>query len=345
MNGYDPRDARFQRLGRFDASEPTCQLWWSGSGIAMQIGCRALELEAEAVESEHLPWLGVMVDGEPVARFPLRAGRHRYAILEGMDPTVPHEVAILRDTQPHDADAAPLSLLAVYTDGEPAPASRKLRLIEFIGDSLTVGEGLVGAPEEMEWRMAWISNLFAFPTLVARRINAEKRVLALGGWGTWHGWNGDPNANLGRIYGQLCGVVPGGEIPYDFARQRPADAVVINLGTNDNTAVNALPEAERASARAEVTACAVRLMEAVRRTAPDAVILWAYGLCGAGMLEPLESAVALRRSAGDANVHFLRLTDCDGDFGARSHPSRAASARAAAEISERLEQLLSRRPS
>lgn len=340
LNRYDPRDPRFARLGRYNADEPDCQLFWSGSGIAMTIRCRCLEVETEATESDHTPWLGVMIDGEPVARFPLMPGRHRCAVLEGMDATVAHEVAILRDTQPHDTEFAPLRLMAVYTDGEPAPAPEKPRLIEFIGDSLTVGEGLVGAKQEDEWRMVWISNLFAFPTLVAREMDAEKRVVALGGWGCWSGWDGDRGANMGRIYRQLCGVVPGGEVPYDFVTQRKADAIVINLGTNDSSAVSKEPEANQPAARQAVTEGAARLMEIVRETAPEAAILWAYGLCGTPLMEPLETAVALRRKAGDRNVHFLRLTDCDGDVGSRNHPSREAQARAAREISAKLRELI-----
>lgn len=343
LRRFDPRDPAFLRMGRYDHAEPACQLWWSGSGIRLRVSCRRLELEAEVPDNEHLPWLAVTVDGAPVARFPMLPGSHRYPLLEGMDPGVSHEVAVYRDTQPHDTDLGPASLTALWMDSDPLPAQPNPRIVEFIGDSLTVGEGLAGGADAMEWRMAWISNTFAFPTLAAARLRAEKRVVALGGWGVWESWDGDPACRIGRIYRQLCGVAPGGEAPYDFTLHRPSDAVVINLGTNDASALANLPEDEQPAAREAITRRAVELMETVREVAPNAVILWAYGLCGGVLAEPLRKAVALRQGAGDDQVRYLALTDCGSDLGSRQHPGRAAHERAAREIAEALEAVLRRR--
>ena len=340
LRRFDPRDPAFLRMGRYDPAEPACMLWWSGSGIRLRAACRRLEIEARIPDSEHIPWLAVTLDGAPVARFPMLPGEHRYPVLEGMDPAVSHEVALYRDTQPHDTDLGPISLTALYMDGDPRPAQPNLRIVEFIGDSLTVGEGLMGGADAMEWRMSWISNTFAFPTLAAARLRAEKRVVALGGWGVWRSWDGDPACRIGRIYRQLCGVVPGGEVPYDFNQHRPSDAVVINLGTNDTSALAELPEEAQPDAREAITRRAVELMETVREVAPNAAILWAYGLCGGVLAEPLRKAVALRQGAGDDRVRYLALTDCGDDLGSRQHPGRAAHARAAREIAEALEPML-----
>ena len=143
---YNPKDVkRFLRMGRFAPAEQACSLWWSGSGFRTRIDCTRLEVEIEVAESEHMPWLAIAVDGAPVARLPLMPGRQRYPILEGMEKGYTHEVAVSRDTQPCDSDAAPLLLTAVYSDGEPLAPMPRPALIEFIGDSLTVGEGCVGS--------------------------------------------------------------------------------------------------------------------------------------------------------------------------------------------------------
>ena len=60
--------------------------------------------------------------------------------------------------------------------------------------------------------MAWISNLVAYPTLVSERLNAEKRVMALGGWGVYRSWDNRPECTMGRIYDKLCAVVTGGDM-------------------------------------------------------------------------------------------------------------------------------------
>ena len=345
LSGYDPRDKqRFLRMGRFEPAEQTCALWWSGSGLRTRIDCTRLELEAEVAEAEHTPWLAVAVDGAPVARLPLMTGRHRYALLEGMEKGCAHEVAVTRDTQPCDSDAGPLLLRAVYSDGEPLAPSPRPALIEFIGDSLTVGEGCVGPVSAMEWRMAWISNLFAYPTLVSERLNAEKRVIALGGWGVWRSWDSNPDCAIGRIYDRLCAVVPGGDIPCDFALKdwlrvaahRPPDAVVINLGTNDTSALNALAPTDRPAAQAEITRSALALIRQVRGHAPHAVILWAYGMCGDPLKDCLRAAVAQARSEGDERVAWLSLAHCGDAMGSRDHPGRKAHQSAAKQIADEL---------
>ena len=342
---YDPKDEqRFLRMGRFDPAEPSCALWWSGSGLRTQIDCSRLELEAEVAEAEHTPWLAVTVDGAPVARLPLMAGRHRYALLEGMERGCAHEVAVTRDTQPCDSDAGPLLLRAVYSDGEPHAPTPRPTLIEFIGDSLTVGEGCVGPVGAMEWRMAWISNLFAYPTLVSERLNAEKRVIALGGWGVWRSWDSNPDCAIGRIYNRLCAVVPGGDIPCVFPSHRPPDAVVINLGTNDASALNALAPVERPAMQAEITRSALALIRQVRGHAPHAVILWAYGMCGDPLKDCLGAAVAQAQAEGDGRVAWLALEHPEGlasrrfgdVMGSRNHPGRKAHQSAAKQIADAL---------
>lgn len=366
---YNPKDEqRFLRMGRFDPAEPSCALWWSGSGLRTQIDCSRLELEAEVAEAEHTPWLAVTVDGAPVARLPLMAGRHRYALLEGMERGFAHEVAVTRDTQPCDSDAGPLLLRAVYSDGEPHAPTPRPTLIEFIGDSLTVGEGCVGPVGAMEWRMAWISNLFAYPTLVSERLNAEKRVIALGGWGVWRSWDSNPDCAIGRIYDRLCAVVPGGDIPCDFSQEdllrvalkddlrvalkdslrialkdslrvaahRQPDAVVINLGTNDASALNALAPTDRPAMQAEITHCALSLIRQVRGHAPHAVILWAYGMCGDPLKDCLEAAVEQARAEGDERVAWLALEPCGDAMGSRNHPGRKAHQSAAKQIADAL---------
>lgn len=334
---YDPRDERrFLRMGRFASAEQACALWWSGSGLRTRIDGTRLELEAEVAEGEHTPWLAVAVDGAPVARLPLMAGRHRYALLEGMERGCAHEVAVTRDTQPCDSDAAPLYLNAVYSDGEPLAPTPRPALIEFIGDSLTVGEGCVGPVGAMEWRMAWISNLFAYPTLVSERLNAEKRVIALGGWGVWRSWDSNPDCAIGRIYDRLCAVVPGGDMPCDFAANRSPDVVVINLGTNDASALNALEPTVRPAMQAEITRSALALIRQVRGHAPNAVILWAYGMCGDPLKDCLGAAVEQARAEGDGRVAWLALENCGDSMGSRSHPGRKAHRRAAGQIVDAL---------
>ncbi len=334
-------DPRFLPLGRHDPKESKTSLWWSGSGVRVRLACKTLEAEITATAREHAPWIGVLMDGAPVARFPLLPGVRRYPLLAGLDKAFPHEISIIRDSQPSYDEDGPIFLDAVYTDGKPVcPAERPL-LIEFIGDSLTVGEGCLGPESAEEWRMIWISHMHAFPTLISEQLNAEKRVIALGGWGAARSWDNQPDSRIGRIYGQLCAITPGGDVPADFP-ERPADAVVINLGTNDASALASMDPMERPAAEEELRDRAVELMQMVRHRYPKALILWAYGLCGMQVKSILQSAVKDRQEAGDGNVRFLSLTPAASN-GSRMQPSREAHRTAAKEIAETLLSMLLKR--
>ncbi len=331
-------DPRFLPLGRHDPKESRASLWWSGSGVRVKLACTGLEADITASARDHAPWIGVLMDGAPVARFPLLPGAHRYPLLAGLDGSFAHEVSIIRDTQPSYDEDGPVYLDAVYTDGGPQRPSERPLLIEFIGDSLTVGEGCLGPESAEEWRMVWISHMPAFPTLVAERLNAEKRVIALGGWGAARSWDNQPDSRIGRIYGKLCAITPGGDVPADFT-ERPADAVVINLGTNDASALASMDPKERPAAERELRVRAKELMEMARAHNPKAMILWAYGLCGRQVEPILQAAVKDRQDAGDRNVRYLSLSPAASN-GSRMHPSREAHQKAAEEIAKALEKLL-----
>nr|AIF25953.1 putative hypothetical protein [uncultured bacterium Ad_091_F22_contig1] len=331
-------DARFLPLGRHDPRENEARLWWSGSGVRVRLACTVLEADIVSSAANHATWMGVLMDGAPVARFPLRPGAHRYLLLAGMDADFSHEVSIIRDSQLSYDEAGPVILEAVYTDGEPVFPQEKPLLIEFIGDSLTVGEGCLGPETAEEWRMVWISHMPAFPSLVAQAMNAEKRVIALGGWGAARSFDNQPASHIGRIYDQLCEPTPGGGVPVDFP-ERPADAVVINLGTNDASAFAGMAEAEKREAEKELRFRAAELMAKARARNPKAAILWAYGLCGRQVEDILRAAVEDRRLAGDEKTAYLSLTPAASN-GSRMHPSREAHRLAAQEIEEALRGML-----
>ena len=331
MISVDPRS--LLRLGRHENEEAACRLGWSGSGVRFKVSCTFLTVEAESFGDSYGPYLGVLADGAPIARWPLMPGRHVYPVLMGMEKGVSHEITILRDSQPGGDEPLPVTLTALETDGEIAPAEVKPRLIEFIGDSLTAGEGCLGPVSAMEWRMAWISHMGTYAFRASQLLGAEERVLALGGYGAWRSWDDNADHVMGRLYDRLCAPVAAGDIPYDFGG-READAVVINLGTNDAGPMSRAED--RAKAGREFKKSAEELMCKVRQRQPGAYILWAYGLCGGAMEKNILEAVEARRAAGDERTGYLALTDCGQDLGSRGHPGRGAHERAAGEVAEAL---------
>lgn len=328
-------------LGRFDPQLPVFPMLWTGSGVEMRIRCTTLEIEIEADYALQCPWLGVMVDGAPVARFALTRGRRFYTLLAGMDETVPHTVTVVRDTQPVAEDERLLVIAhRLRTDGELLPLPERTLTIEFIGNSLTSGEGLVGPRDAMEWRTIWLSGMESWAMNVCRAMNAKGRWISQSGWGVYWSWDGNRENRMPRIYDAVCAVERGGNVPYDF-ESNPVDAVVINVGTNDANALSRTQGAQREEAAAAIHAAAVDFLRQVREKNPEAYILWAYGMCGGDISRLLRSAVHEVRMAGDRRVGYVQLSACpESGLGSRAHPGRDNHRSAALAVVRRLKKAL-----
>lgn len=98
-----------------------------------------------------------------------------------------------------------------------------------------------------------------------------------------------------------------------------------------------------APADAARLAAAVRnFLALVRKHNPHAVIVWAYGMLGSGLLPLLRDGLDQYRTvSGDERVYLLELPEARGDtIGARQHPGAAAHRAAANCLAEFLRSVL-----
>ncbi|MGN1021835.1 MAG: GDSL-type esterase/lipase family protein, partial [Aristaeellaceae bacterium] len=328
-------------LGRYDPQQSAFPMYWTGSGVEICIRCVTLQVEIEADYVLQCPWMGVLVDGAPAARFALERGKRWYTLLGGMDDAAAHTVTLLRDTQPVAEDEG-LYVTAhrLRTDGTLLPLTERALAIEFIGDSLTSGEGLIGPEGAMEWRTIWLSGMESWAMEVCRAMNAQGRWISQSGWGVYWSWDGKRENRLPRIYDAVCAVERDGDRPYAFA-EHPVDAVVINLGTNDAAALAGLEGAERERAAEAIQEAAAEFLRQVRRRNPEAYVLWAYGMGGCGIAPLLRGAVRRVRQEGDGRVGYAALPVCPAQaLGSRAHPGKASHRRAAQVIVRRLHQAI-----
>lgn len=340
-------------LGRTASREPLA-LFWAGSGL--EFGFRGRELWAE-VEVDYTwcePWLTVEWNGALISRQLLNPGRQLLCLLRGADPDCTGLVRVLKDTQAMSDD--PQHRLVLYSlswEGEILPPPLHRRRLEFIGDSLTSGEGLVGSARDGDtsWASLYLSVQGGFPLLTADALDADFRMLSQCGWGVTCGWNNDPRHVLSLGYDRVCGLLPGAEnkrlgaqAAYDFAAW-PADAVIINLGSNDANGFHnspwagpggrewklaCLPDGSYAPASLERFRRGVEeFIRLVRSANPNAKIVWAYGMTDTSLSETVQAAVAACR-AGDPGVSFCRLPFARlEERGAHRHPGPRAHAEAA----------------
>ena len=171
-------------LGRTTGTD-VVNLFWTGSGIEFIYTGSELQVEVNADYDAYEPWLAVELNGVQISRVPLNKGKNEVCLFRGMTVGKPKHVRILKEVQAMHQD--PGHLLQIvglqYADGEflqlPEPKYR----LEFVGDSITSGEGTVGAVYEEDWISAFFSAENTYPRMVADALSAEYRVISQSGWG------------------------------------------------------------------------------------------------------------------------------------------------------------------
>ena len=331
-------DKNVMAVGRFPQEEKGL-LCWTGSSLVIHARLREWSAVIEADWAENTPYMGILADGVPVARFALGKGKNRYTLLTGMDETAEHELTLFRDTQPMSGeDKLLVRVCGMTVAGELLPVREK-PLIEVIGDSLTTGEGTVGPRNGMEWRSIWISGMNSWAQAMCHELDARGEWVSQSGWGIYTGWDNDPSSVLSRIYESAAAHSPYAGVRHDFDGH-PVQAVVINLGTNDSNALKSLPEENRPERMEQIKEAAVSLLKQVHRCRPGTPVLFAYGMCGHDLTECLRSAVQQDAETAGSMTDFMELPDCSEDeLGSRWHPGAAFQRRCGRLIADKLRQM------
>jgi lysophospholipase L1-like esterase len=206
--------------------------------------------------------------------------------------------------------------------GRPLPPRPRARRIEFIGDSYTVGYGNASPGRACTAREVHdrTDTQRAFGPLLAKRLDADYRVIAYSGFGVVRNYaGGRPGESLPGLYPR---AVPDDPAPLDTDEGWWPQVIVINLGTNDfSTPLKAgeawaSAEALRAAWRERYVAFAESLLS--RRPEAQLVLMGAEAF--EAEVEQVAAALnAVARAKPVATVRFggLELTGCD------YHPSLA----------------------
>ena len=132
------------RHGRMP-NNPEPYLTWTGSGITLTCRARELWLEIEASYQHQEDAIRIMVNGYTAHRSIVPPGVSRICVYRGLSPDEIHTVRLYKETQLSSEAGRFLRVNAVYTSGELLPPPTPRYRFEFLGDSLTAGEGLGGA--------------------------------------------------------------------------------------------------------------------------------------------------------------------------------------------------------
>lgn len=343
--------------GRTGSQKMPLPLFWTASGVELNVTGSELWIELEADYEMHEPWISIEINGAWIARQMITAGKHNICIFRNMDPQTAKKIRIFRDVQAMSDDGLLyLHISGFQSDGEFLPVPKKERKIEIIGDSITSGEGSIGAQEELDWISMWFTALNDYAVMTADKVNADFRLVSQSGWGVVSSWDNNPNCALPDYYEQVCGVCKGdvnekagAKEVNDFSSWQP-DYIIVNLGTNDDGAFHNVewtnPETGEVFEQRmtlentyldedlrRFIEKAKNFLKKLRKNNPNAYIFWAFGMLGAELFPAIQTAVKeYTEEAGDKNVEAVLLPQAEGEgVGARSHPG-VINHRQAAEI-------------
>ncbi len=284
-------------IGRVDTtSEPTHPRFsWSGSGFAARFEGTSLSA-ALAINGPAMIFKPV-VDGAPQPAFTATGGGTTTNVLASGLAAGVHTVELYRQTEGPQGDSRLISL----TVGDGAlmdPPAGASRLIEFVGDSITCGYGVLGALADSDC-FPTESHFDTYGAIAGRALGAEVSTIAASGRGIIRNYGGDTGDTMPKIYKRAVTNAPTPEWDFHVEPQ----AVVINLGTNDISNGKGDPgDAFRNTYRT--------LLETVRAEYPHTAIVCIIApLLNGGDLTTIarhiQDAVDARRAAGDTNVEFF----------------------------------------
>ena len=306
----------------------------ASSGVAFRVNaCGDLSIELSSVRYNTVQeaWLTVVIDGEEKDFYLGDDYRpHKEFLVAENLPRGIHTVEIYRQGECGDNVQ---TFFGVRVNGEVIEApQKKSLLIDFAGDSITCGVGNLGQNGVESSRIN--NGYMAYSAITARMLNADWACMARGGASLvedreHRAWV--PELYLKYTYGAYN---PGA---YDF--KRPADVVVINLGTNDFWLLNAKfkTEAERrACFKAELDSFAETVLE---KNGKDVRLVFAFGLMlDENYMDEIYRDTAEELQMKGYHASYCRLPTDKGGYG--EHPTVKGDIAAAKVLSEHIKAVL-----
>lgn len=378
LNRFKINQIQYARLlgrGIKDAlDKETLSLFWAGNSLEFCVNASEVWLNVSSKYDTYEPWIAIQINGRTVNRFMVEKslGSYWVCIARNLNPHKDNLITIMKDTQPMSGEenhSLFINEIALNKGGEFRKPNDYSLKIEFVGDSITTGEGLVGGPDEQEWITQWMACNDNYAVKVARLLDADFSLISQCGWGICWGWDGNRNNCIPKHYNKICSVMKGDYqnslgVNDNFDFNGGSNFVVINLGTNDNGAFSQKPwiddfgneynlsvnpdnvPSEKDSA--EIIEGIKSFLTNVRQKNPKAKIIWVWGMIKLYILPStiLKGIESYKKEFNDKNVFTLELDAMDDvehsvyDKGSRGHPGPKTHLLAAEKITEYIKSLI-----
>ena len=315
----------FKVLGRPYYVDNVPAFTWSNSGIEFCAKCDRLTVFFGENSVEQPAIFKIYVDGVEVKASVV--GKGTIAVIENLRDKM-HKIKILRISEGYNC----ISILKVQIYGSApvfsSPSEKKRLKLEFLGDSITAGFGVLADGEKMEYTTYEQDSTTTYAYLTAEALDAEIRTICISGEGICHSCGDMVGTPFIKFFNRTCRGAEG----YTQDDYVP-DVFVVNGGTNDK--------------RAHVTSeefieGVITLLKDVRSKYPTTPIIWMYGMMVHVFDEELKTAIN-RFNETDMNTHLLivkSVNDYKNQRGTYGHPNVNASVRCSGILKRKIVEVL-----
>ncbi len=350
---YPADDSHVKYIGRTLFQDNILWLALSGSGIEFDFQGSRLELLLQGDDnaaSKDAPMqdkvrIAVLIDGIRVVDDMLTAAEKQYVLIDSNTIHTYH-VQIIKLSE------SPMSIVGIKQliadeNAVLTPAKKRLRRLEFIGDSITCGYGVDDSNLEHTFSTATEDVTKTYAYLTAQALHADYSMVSYSGYGIISGFTQTDERLADQlvpphypIIGFSRGTINSESImgkSWDFANYKP-DLIVLNLGTNDDSFCQ-----DKKDRQEEFAASYQKFLQDIRRLNPDAFILCTYGIMNQRLFPYIEKAIAAyQKDTNDKNIHSMKFDlyqESDGyvvDF----HPSSRTHNKSAWMLVQKIKEIM-----
>ena len=318
--GAPPVTELVHLVGRFDLTDPAAPgSTWPLTSMSTRIDGTGLDVNLDGAGGVYFQ---VEVDGSPTTVFQTSGGPQSYPVVSGL-ASGQHDIGIYRRNEGFFGVVQFVGFTA--TGGgtmieSPRPYQHR---IEFIGDSLTCGYGIEGADQYCSFSGDTESAYLTYAAVASRATAAEPHIIAYSGKGVFQNYGGDTTEPMPELYGRT--LTDSATPAWSFSSWI-ADAVVVNLGTNDFSAT---------IAQSDFVNAYVTLLGTIRSYYPSAMIFCVSWADWGAQHE--QWVVDAMTQSGDANTRHLSfaIDPADG-YGCDGHTSITTNQKLGAQLAQAL---------
>ena len=310
----DTEYIRFQ--GRICFREDTAVLGYTNSSMTFKLKGKKLSAKFTTSTTEEInaPGLRVYIDGKKDKDIVLRNSEVEVIDIAVFPEEGLHEIRLVKITEAGMSWAAVSELTA---EGELLPVEEDKRgKILFIGDSITCGYGVLGAPDA-EYTVRDEDGELCYAALVAHKLDINAEWVSVSGYGMYVEYTGDPEGILPRVFNYQNAFYDKEERA-DLSRFIP-DNIIVNLGTNDSG-----PMTDNILIQKGYLARYESFLYSLRIAYPDANIICVLGTLAPGYYKYVQQVLDKVKADGFTKIYGLELPehDVEHDGMASGHPSR-----------------------